>query len=244
MKLHQLVASHKVIKQTAYAELTAAHQKCQKPTLFDGTTRVYTKLFDEDTDQPAEKKRVQVTATDSMKVLANSTAQIFDITAQIDEANMVARADVVVDGETILTGIPAMTLLFLEKQLADVRKYVSTIPILDDAETWNYDEITQLHVSALPMRTKSTKKVAKPIILAQATEHHPAQTQLVTLDEVVGYWDTTKTSGAMPGAQRAKILKRVDELLVAVKVAREEANSIEVAKKRNIGGLVFSFLMS
>jgi hypothetical protein len=35
-------------------------------------------------------------------------------------------------------------------------------------------------------------------VLYDATEHHPAQTQLISEDVIVGWWETVKHSGAIP----------------------------------------------
>lgn len=242
MKLHQVLAMYKAVKPTAYAELTAAHQRCQKTTFFEGLSRTYTRINDEDTQLPPETKRVQVTADEMIAILRNTESKILNMTTQIDETNMVARADVIVDGVTIMTGVPAMTLLFLEKQLLDVRKYISSIPVLDEAETWTASDLVG-QFKSVPVQTRSTRKITEPLVLYHATPEHPAQTQTITVDKVVGYWESTKLSGAMSSRRRSEILAKLESLLVAVKVAREEANSIEAARVRDIGGLVFSYLL-
>ena len=61
-------------------------------------------------------------------------------------------------------------------------------------------------------------------------------------DVTVGVWTTVKYSGAIPAAEKNAMLERVRKLQVAVKEAREEANSIEVEKKKigdNVLGYIF-----
>lgn len=62
-------------------------------------------------------------------------------------------------------------------------------------------------------------------MLFPATEQHPAQTQLITEDVFVGTWSTIKISGAISHNDKQKLLDRVEELIIAVKSAREEANA-------------------
>ena len=137
---------------------------------------------------------------------------------------------------------PATNLLFLEKQLTDVKTFVGNLPELDPSESWTFDANASLFKSE-PTRSNRTKKVQKAIVLYDATEKHPAQTQLITEDTVVGVYTQTKMSGAVPLPQKRAMLNRIDELLRAVQKAREEANAVVAADQR-IGAAVFHFLLN
>ena len=90
--------------------------------------------------------------------------------------------------------------------------------------------------------TSKTKKVQKPIVLYDATKEHPAQTQLITEDVVIGHWSTVKHSGALPMPKKKKILENIEKLNKAVKFAREEANSIDT-KQLYIANKIFKFVL-
>jgi hypothetical protein len=60
-------------------------------------------------------------------------------------------------------------------------------------------------------------------------------------DTLVGYWSTTKFSGAMAMADREAMLNRVRVLQEAVKTARESANSHE-AKVRSTSDALLGFI--
>ena len=45
-----------------------------------------------------------------------------------------------------------------------------------------------------------------------ATEEHPAQTQLITDDQIVGYVTTVKRSGAIPRELKRNLLRRIEKL--------------------------------
>ncbi|MEQ9497293.1 MAG: hypothetical protein RIT81_10550 [Deltaproteobacteria bacterium] len=75
----------------------------------------------------------------------------------------------------------------------------------------------------------------------EATEHHPAQTELVSLDEVVGTWHTVLHSGAIPAPRKKVLQKRLQNLIKAVKFAREAANESK-APKKEVGQRVFGYL--
>ena len=98
---------------------------------------------------------------------------------------------------------------------------------VDAAEVWHWDENQACHATT-PLETHRTKKVPRVLIKYEATEEHPAQTDVWHEDVVVGFWKTIKYSGAVPAQRRKELLNRVETLQRAVKYAREEANSIEV----------------
>ncbi|WP_443732109.1 DUF7873 family protein [Streptantibioticus silvisoli] len=59
-----------------------------------------------------------------------------------ERANRAARADVTVEGRTILADVPVTWLLFLEKRLTDLRTFVKKPPVLDAAGSWSPDPST------------------------------------------------------------------------------------------------------
>ena len=78
-------------------------------------------------------------------------------------------------------------------------------------------------------------------MLSEATEKHPAQVQVYHEDIVVGTWTTVRFSGALPATEIRAMLERVTKLREAVKMAREEANGLEVTDRR-VGDAVFGYL--
>lgn len=241
-KLHQVLAVEKGVKSRALRNLTEAYKSVQKPDFFNGMAKTY-KANSEDGDQfPPEHKKVQIIASELLKDTSRSLIELFDVTAQKDYANCGARADVTVEGESqpVLRDVPVTLLLFLEKQLTDLHTFVSKIPVLDPAEDWSFDGNANIYKTPSTLTTK-TKKLQKPIVLHPPTKEHPAQTQLITEDVIVGHWETIKHSGSLPGPQRADLLERIEALNKAVKFAREAANAAE-APKREIGRAIFDYL--
>jgi hypothetical protein len=172
-----------------------------------------------------------MTIADVINTVRQGLQDLFDITAQKDYTNCEATADVEVDGSVLLTAAPVTYLLFLEKQLCDIRTFISNLPVLDPAERWVYDDNEDKFTTERPSETFRTKKSSKAIVLYPATPEHPAQTQLVTEDVIVGKWSVVKQSGAIPATHRQSWVRRVDALLRAVKSAREKANAETVARK-------------
>jgi hypothetical protein len=162
------------------------------------------------------------------------------VTATKDWTNCKARADVVIDGQTLLTQVPATYLLFLEKQLVDLHTFVRKLPVLDASEAWSFDPSADCWATE-PVQTARTKKIPRNHVKAEATEKHPAQVEVYYEDVIVGYWRTVKFSGALPAQRINELLTRVEKLQEAVKYAREEANNIE-ADEQKVGERVLGYL--
>lgn len=242
MKLNQIIAVEKGVKARAFAELSELNKVIQKPALFNGFAKAYQPKDAEGETLPPENQRVQFVATEVLRSVERGLGELFDITARKDWTNCVAKADVLVDGNVVLTGAPVSFLLFLEKQLTDIRTFVGNLPVLDPAESWSEDKNSGLYRTE-PTSTHRTKKVQKPIVLYPATPEHPAQTQIITEDVIVGFWSQVKQSGAIPRPQKLIILDRVERLLKAVKEAREAANIQEEVKTPDIGAAIFGYLL-
>jgi len=241
-KLNQVLAIEKGVKSKTHGALTQLYHKVQKHALLAGQSRTYTPLDEDGVKLPPESQRVQVRADDVLKSVRKTLVELFDVTAQKDWANCSAIADIVVDGNTLLENVPVTYLLFLEKQLTDLRTMIAKIPTLDADTEWNYDDNAGVYRSEATQTTK-TKKVQKPIVLYPATEEHPAQTQLVTEDVVVGNWTTVRQSGALPADRKEQLGERIVSVLEAVKFARESANSAE-AEKVHAGDKLFGFIFA
>lgn len=239
-KLNQIIALTAGKKSQAHKTISEVHQQLQKSMLLDGITRTY-RPRDEDGEQlPAEKKQVQLKVGEAIRRVVGDLSAMFDVIATQDFANCQAKADIVVDGEPLLTQVPVTHLLFLEKQLVDLHTFVEKLPTLDPAELWQYNPEADCYASE-PYQSTKTKKVLKNHVKAEATKEHPAQVETYTEDVVVGYWTTIKFSGAIPAKDRNAMLERVRKLQEAVKTAREEANSL-VVESRKVAEPVFRYL--
>ena len=239
-KLNQIIAVEKGVKSKAQQDLSAVRRRLEKPALLAGIARTYQPRDEEGEELPPESTRVQVKAEDVLRDTAESLTRLFDVTATKDWSNRDARADVAVDGRTLLTDVPVSYLLFLEKQLTELAAFVRRLPVLDAAESWSLDPSTDCWKTE-PVRTVRTKKVPRSHVKAEATEQHPAQVEVYYEDIPVGHWTTVKFSGALPARRVNEVLDRVEKLLQAVKFAREEANGVEAVDQR-VGDVVFGYL--
>lgn len=239
-KLNQIIAIEKGVKSRSVQDLTEAHRDLQKSALLAGISRVYRPKDEEGEQFPPESTKVQLKADELIRRTAEMLTKLFDVTATKDWANCKSKANVVVDGQTLLNDVPATYLLFLEKQLVDLHTFVKKLPILDASETWSFDPSADCWVTE-PVQTLKTKKVPRNHVKAEATEKHPAQVEVYYEDVVVGSWRTVKFSGSLSAQRVNELLTRVEKLQEAVKFAREEANSLEVEEQK-VGGKIFQYL--
>jgi|SRR5579871_179107 hypothetical protein len=239
-RLNQIIAVEKGVKSQSFQELTEAHQSVQKPALLSGIARTYRPKDEEGEQLPPESTRVQLKAEEVIRQTTASLTRLFDVTATKDWANCKAKANIVVDGKTLLADVPATYLLFLEKQLVDLHTFVKKLPVLDASESWTFDSSADCWATE-PVQTLRTKKVPRNHVKAEATEKHPAQVEVYYEDVTIGYWRTVKFSGALPAQRINELLARVERLQEAVKYAREEANNLEVEDIK-VGEQVFQYL--
>lgn len=241
-KLNQFVAIEKGEKAKAQRGLTELHRESQKSPLLSGISRTYQPKDDDGDKLPSESTLVQVKAEDILDRVTHTLSELFDVTATKEATNAIAKADVVVDGKTIVKGAPVTYLLFLEKQLVDLHTFVSKLPVLDPAEKWEKDSSTGTWRTEVT-QTVRTKKVPRNHVKAEATDRHPAQVELFHEDVIVGTWSTTKFSGALERTRVNTLLERVEALQNAVKFAREEANNTDVVETKTAKA-VFDYLFA
>lgn len=242
-KLNQIVAIEHATKPRAYAEITALNKLIQQESGFFGLSRIYQPIADDGVKLPSESKRVSVRMEEIASRIERTYSEWYAVAARKDWTNQKANADIKIGDRVLLPGVPVTFLLFLEKQLTDLRALMNRAPILPEDENWKWDNAISLWVSE-PVSTHRTDKVQMPITLYPATDKHPAQTQMVVKDVLVGHWSTIKQSGAMSREEKDKVLERIQVLIDAVKVARVEANMVEEIKPPNVGEAIFGFLMT
>ncbi len=248
-KLHEVLAVESGL-QTAAKKINEETIKTfgKKDEHFVETTRVVSHFAEEDQKlDTVENKAMVTTVLDKLIYNAGPNIRALDAYLQKEATNQKAAAAIVVGDKTLAEDVPATVLLGLETKLAELRLVYEAIPTLAPGPTWNLDLAARgnggVYAAANPDVTFRTKKTIKPITLSPATEHHPAQVQAITEDVPVAKIVTTHKSGMVTSAQKSALLERVDQLLRAVKRARQRANGTEVVKP-TIGATLFDFIHS
>lgn len=246
-KLHAMIALRDGVQSRAHQAISALHTLTKKPELYNGVVRTYRPIQEEGGEQlPPESTNVQLRADKVLGDMTKILTPYWNLMATQDRANQEARADVVVTDatgveRTILSDVSVSHLLFLEKQLDDVRTFIRKLPTLDPAQTWNPDEASDLQATP-PVETVRQKKVPRNHVKAVATERHPAQVEMYYEDVLAGYWTTIKFSGALPATKIRELVERVNKISDAVKKARQRANEVDVVDVQT-GKPVFDYIM-
>lgn len=241
-KLHQILAIESNIRKQTQKDLTVAHHSMQKTSSLEGLSRTYTPVNDDGEKLPAEVTLLQTRTPEILRKTAKILEKMYNITAARDYANCTAKADVVLDdGSVLISGAPATFLLWLEKKLDDMHTLVSKLPILPTDIEWEFDSNQNCFKNKNEIKTHRTQKIFYPLVLSEATEHHPAQVAEKSRDEIVGYWNAMRYSGAMEAQTVQKMKERVEQLQKAVKFAREKANTVE-APEVNVGENMMRFI--
>lgn len=241
-KLHQILAVESGVRKQTQADLTAAHHGLQHAAMLEGVERTYQPIKDDGETMAPEKKLLQTKLPDVIRETKNILEKMFDVTAIRDYANVSAVADVVIDGVTLISQAPAPYLLFLESKLDDLHTFVAKLPTLPADTAWDWDASQNCYRNRDLIKTVKTAKIEYSLVLLEPTKEHPGQAVPKVRDENVGWWTTTKYSGALPVPEVKAMKERVEKLQKAVKIAREKANEVDVNDDLKIGGGLLNFV--
>lgn len=246
--LHELLAIESSLKNQSdkvRGQLAETFEK--KRHLFGSKVVVFTPNAE---GQPAEtsvESDVQTTVSDELKWIANHLAKAYDVSYQVAEANMSARADVILDDGTILaTSVPATALLELEKRIAELKSLTEAVPTLDPAKGFQSDPTFRLKnvFRARDITKTRTTKIKEVLTLAPATDKHPAQCQVYDKDVPTGKVQEQEWSSLITPAAKADLINRVEIVARAVRKARSRANNVTVDNTRTIGAALLGYVFN
>lgn len=230
-KLHELLAVESNLEnQTKKTVADLANTFEKKRHLFG--SKIVTFIPNEEGRSPIteEQSDIQSTVMKELDWVSGIIAKSVDVSYQIDAANTVAKADLVLEDGTVLAkDVPATSLLALEKDVKLVQELAQGIPTLDPAKGFQQDEQKGLGIfKARETRTTRTKKDKRVLVAYEATDKHPAQVQILDVDVAVGILQAQEWSSLITPAQKADIMDRCDILLRAIKKARARANEVDI----------------
>lgn len=244
MKLHELLAAESGVTKV-YDELLGESEKVfAKPAHF---TKIVTDKHYFDATEASKLDTSEV--TDMVTTVDERLSYFFgrpftnciDTILQKDATNANAVADLVVSGQTLAYKVPAITLLAWEKRFEGLRKLLLAIPTHQPGVEWEDDSDTGYKVSK-GVKTFTTKKTMKPVVLHAESVHHPAQVEKVFEDVPIAEITKTTYSGMWTSLQKADALARLDALHIAIKQARQRANRTDVVKHK-VGESLARFIL-
>lgn len=247
-KLHELIAVEGELEGTAKKIIDEASVTfSKKPDHFLSMRREVRMLSDAPeaiAENTVEMTALTTTVGDKLDYVGSHLIRYWDAVLQKETTNGHAKADLVVDGTVVGKDLPATFLLGMENRLKAVRAMYEDIPTLAPGKTWIPDETNALKGVFLvrddDVRVR-TKKLAKPVVLYQATKEHPAQVKEVVEDVPVGHVTVRNWSSMISPADKSDMLGRIDKLIRACKKARQRANSTEVVRM-TVGKVLIDFV--
>lgn len=233
--LHELLAVEKHRNSQVDGLVTETVAKFGKYEYFAGAIKTL-KMVDENPANAAveaaarTQMEVRTTVHETFEYLMDFWANAEDVQLQKNATNQKARGKIEIDGLS-LPDLPVDELLGLEVRLDKLRQLAKQMPTLNAAKEWEpLPERKGLHRTKNVEHTTKTEKVMYPVVLAPATDKHPAQVKEATRDNVVGTFTLLEYSGAATTEQKARFLERLDNLIAEVKKARMRANTTEIEK--------------
>ena len=233
-KLHEVLAVEGELESQSSKVMTEARQTfTKKGNHFMG----FHKWLDMNDDN---RKKEEEGATEHREVVETVKGKLdwvwkhfgryLNAVAQKERTNQEARADLMVGDEVLIEAMPATLLLGLESRLKKLRDVYMAVPTHQPGVRWEADagRGEEVFRAAELVTTQKQEKTIRHKVLVEATEHHPAQIDKWTENIVVGTFKSEIWTSTVSPAQKAEWLGRIDQLLRAVKRARQRANSTEV----------------
>jgi hypothetical protein len=192
---------------------------------------------------------LQSTVSKELQWIGDKLAKAIDIGHQVDMANTVARADVILDdGSVLLSQVPATSLLQIAHRVKEIQELVNAIPTLDPAQGFSKDDSMSTAsgtvYKALDVIKPRTEKSFDFVVMVAPTEKFPAQVKELTVDKKIGETLTQEWSGLITVSEKAEMLDRVEQVAKAVKTARARANELEMPPVKKIGDTVLNYIFN
>jgi hypothetical protein len=247
-KLHELIAAlpdRQSAARTNVEETTAVF-KHKGNDLFTGFLKVTNSLTEDRQAEldSREEKEVVTTVRNRLDYTFALIAKAIDLQLQVDTTNQHALADLVIRGQVIAENVPGITLLHIENAARKVwMDLIAGAPTLPTGVTWEVDTDKPKNVwrSKHPIERTRTEKQFYPLTLSPATDKHPAQVSKETKDVTIAKITETHWNGMIPSQEKADILARLQELMIAAQAARQRANEA-VAKTPTIGEALVKYI--
>jgi hypothetical protein len=210
-------------------------------------------MFDDESGvgEVVSRQEMVTTVDDKLAYQAKSVIRYYDAVLQKETTNQKATAHIEMKDFVLAENVPATFLLGLETKLKLLRKVYEAIPTLPPGIKWAEDDILGENVyrRVHPEVTKKTAKTFQHKILVDAKfpkegeggTSLPAQIEKWEEDINVGEYTTETWSGMVTPTEKSMYLQRIDELIRAVKKARQRANTQPVVKV-DIGSAIFNYI--
>lgn len=238
--LHELLAVESSLQGQSDTIIAESKKMfSNKHHLFSGKMRtltIFSRSEANETEIQALEAKEQVSTRPALTVASQLNyaavpyANYLNVLVAKDQANRLAKADLIVDGEVLAQDVPGTVLLTLEQKLKSIRDLLDAAPTLDPSIDWSVDVNSAIEgVFRSPeVITVKTQKEPEYVTVSPATDKHAAQVVSREKTSNIGKYTDVSFSANMPVVTKASMLDRVDRLIRACKSARQRANIQEV----------------
>jgi hypothetical protein len=246
-RLHEVLAVESDLEGTAKKLIAEASSTFSKKSEHFMGYHKRLMMFDEkrrnEESGSEEHKEIVETVVGKLSYVEKSCIRWIDALLQKESANQEAKADLVVDGETIIEDVPATWLLGMESRLKLIREMYANIPTLAPGVSWVEDKNKGKHIfkSEHTEVKDKTEQVVQHQVIVPATKEHPAQVSTWQGNKKVGVFELDKWTGMVSPATKSNYLERIDKLIRGCKKARQRANQVEV-KKLAVAKKIFEYI--
>jgi hypothetical protein len=191
--------------------------------------------------KPAESRRVQFTTAGLLENAVAAMTRLLDVKLTREAGNAEARADIIIDGEVLLADVPVGYLMFLENRISSlITMLIDHLPVRDPAQEWHGQETdpnlprgvyaTEPRVTPTTTKDKLVQTIAEPKVI----EGHafPGQYAPYDGDVTTGTKTAISYSGQLSVKDVQDLRERAVTMLIAVRYAREQANTLEVTNRK------------
>lgn len=248
-QLHEVLAVENELKNIA-KKITeeGINTFSKKPDHFLGFHKTLKMFNDARSNEEAaagQHRELVTTVNDKLLYVAGHIIKALDATAQKESTNQLAKADVVINGKTVLKDVPATLLLTLEKEIKVIRDIYKAIPTLQPGIEWKLDTEAGegVYRTVRPEARAKTEKVFHFNEISPPTKEHKAQIREWNDDRPVGNYETTQVCSMISPGRKSVLLGRIEDLFQAVRKARSRANKQEIIDA-HIGEKIFGYINS
>ena len=241
-KLHEILAVEQDRKNRANIIIGETKKRFTKhATDFEGLVKKYIPTEENAEEIPDETKEISLTVKEALDQALVPVAVAINATLSKEETNASgkAKAELIV-GKKNFGEFAATTLLALESNLGKLLDLYRAIPTLDAARKYQFDKKINRYRSDEEIKFRTIKR-PKVIVKYEATDKHPAQTELLNLDFQVGKYLTTYFSGKITQTQKSTLVEKLEQFIEAVKVARAKSNNVDVINVK-LADAIFDYL--
>src|SRR3990167_696326 len=245
-KLFEIIVTEGMHKAQAHATRTDLQNTFEKKRhLFEKKIVTFTPAEEGAATVVETQSDIQTNVASELRWIAGIWSKALDASYQVAEGNTAARADVVLDnGTVLLENMPATALLELDKRAGDIFDLLKTVPTLDPAKGFHPDPDQGQNIFvAREVRKTRTKKVQQPLVKYAATEQHPAQVDVISIDIPAGQVKEQEWSGMITPARKGELLERAEEVRRAIKAALHRANATEMVQLPTCGQKMFGYIL-